>query len=638
MDNGVTGLFIIMKKPETAPLSAEEAQVLLTASSLWTDSEPQHDTMRILDPSAPQFSHQPIESLMGDNQSFQPQVIIDGDDRRRITNTTSFPWNTYCYLSVDFPSPVNKSGRGTGCIVGPHMVLTCAHNVYHREGGVFADSVAVTPGQKQSTAGGPVSSQYDEVNGTYFHTDPSYPTASEDDQWNYDYGAVLCYTDFRNNNISTYMPVVFSANLSENDTIYVAGYPRDVKTETNSQALWEGSGKIVEVTSMLFYYTADSTGGNSGGPIVKKNGQYDTGTIVGIHAGEGDNINGGPRLGSHNQALVTEWMQWTPPPSIEGVVFEDTFPLSSIDRTKWPVVDGAWVYNVGTNASSPPYALWMNGTPNGGNLIESKAINLSSSTYAILNYHYDKATLGDPPDPGDDLIFSYLSTHGWEEIDRQLGVGSHMRNYRLVTIQLPEDALHANFKLRIESLGDPAVGSEIYDNWFVDDVNIVAKGPGSIKVFEETFKDDLMNSPLWQKMYGVNVRGTGLNEPSPPYCLRLNGHPGNYDDVWSKEMDLSDYSRAVFSYYYARMGGYESPDAGDDLIFSYMSTHGWVELNRHFGSGPDMWSFSDQVRITLPSNALHERFMFRIQSIGTPNSYWIYDDWFVDDIVVEAWR
>ena len=37
--------------------------------------------------------------------------------------------------------------------------------------------------------------------------------------------------------------------------------------------------------------------------------------------------------------------------------------------------------------------------------------------------------------------------------------------------------------------------------WFVDDVNIVAKGAGPIKVFEETFKDDLMNSPLWQKMY-----------------------------------------------------------------------------------------------------------------------------------------
>jgi len=326
-------------------------------------------------------------------------------------------------------------------------------------------------------------------------------------------------------------------------------------------------------------------------------------------------------------------------PSSEGVVFEDTFPSGSIDREKWPVVDGAWIYNVGYDASSPPYALLMNGTPNGGDMIESKTIDLSSSTYAILNYHYDKATLGDPPDPGDDLIISYLSTQGWKEIDRQLGVGSHMHHYRLVSIHLPENALHANFKIRIESIGDPGVDSQIYDNWFVDDVNIVAIGGNMpIKVFEETFPNDLMDSPLWQKMYGVNVRGTGLNEPSPPYCLQLNGHPGNYDDVWSKEIDLSDYSRAVLSYYYSRMGGYESPDTGDDLIISYMSPHGWVEIDRQLGSGPDMWSFSDQVRINLPSDALHERFMFRIQSIGTPNWYYIYDDWFVDDIVVEVWR
>ena len=409
--------------------------------------------------------------------------------------------------------------------------------------------------------------------------------------------------------------------------------------------------------------------GSSGGPIFNSNKR-----IVGVLSrGASDCSNPGPDYfgtlyrawtgGGTPDTRLSNWLDpfstgilfmdgKNPPiePSVDGVVFEDTFPSWSIDRTKWPVVDGATIYNAGYDASSPPYAVLMNGTPDGGDLIESKAINLSSFTYAILNYHYDKATMHDPPEsgdelepgPGDDLIISYLSNHGWVEIDRQLGFGSHMRNYRLVSIHLPTDALHSNFKIRIESIGDSAAGSEIYDNWFVDDVNVVGQGStgssGPVRIFEETFPTDNMNSPLWSLMYGVFVSSRAAGEPSAPFSLNLNGYPGNYDEVRSKKMDLSEYSRAVLSYRYAQTCGNESPDDGDDLIISYWNGWSWIELDRQLGSGPDMESFSAPVRLTLPASAMHDEFMFRIQSIGTASWYDVYDDWFVDDIIVEVWR
>ena len=56
----------------------------------------------------------------------------------------------------------------------------------------------------------------------------------------------------------------------------------------------------------------------------------------------------------------------------------------------------------------------------------------------------------------------------------------------------------------------------------------------------------------------------------------------------------------------------------------------------HPGDGPSMTSY-EKVTIDLPVEALHSRFRLRVRSIGIGGaSYNICDDWFIDDISVEA--
>ncbi len=315
----VSCVCILMKKPNQKPLSADEAQILLTASSLLTESQPKPENVVILDPFDTRLNLISIEELLvNDEQPFTPEISIGTDDRTRITNTSSYPWNTHCYLGgIQFPS-VPNSYRGTGCIVTPYMVLTCGHNVYHQATNSWAENnITITPGQKQDHEYADVIRPYGTKNSAELRTNSQFIAGEQSVE--YDYGAVLFNESF--SEINTYMPVEFSNSfLSVGDTIYIAGYPKKVKLgtldeEPNSQAFWEGSGEIVAMNSSILNYWVDTSGGDSGAPIRSSNGILEQDRIIGIHGGGTEDptpVNGGVRLGQENQALITEWMQWTP--------------------------------------------------------------------------------------------------------------------------------------------------------------------------------------------------------------------------------------------------------------------------------------------------------------------------------------
>ena len=132
----------------------------------------------------------------------------------------------------------------------------------------------------------------------------------------------------------------------------------------------------------------------------------------------------------------------------------------------------------------------------------------------------------------------------------------------------------------------------------------------------------------------ATVDAAGINEPSAPYSLRLNGHPSGGDVVESATIDLSAYPRATLTYCYQQTGEGKSPGENDDLIIEYYSGSGWVELDRQLGSGPDMTVFERRI-LNVPADALRSRLKLRMRSIGpqtaarAPNSW---DDWFVDDV------
>ncbi len=152
---------------------------------------------------------------------------------------------------------------------------------------------------------------------------------------------------------------------------------------------------------------------------------------------------------------------------------------------------------------------------------------------------------------------------------------------------------------------------------------------GRIPWFED-FPTVTIDSLRWCVNFGpATISSAGVNEPSPPYSLNLNGSATGGDEIQTCDIDLSSESNVILSYYYQRTGSGNSPEAGEDLFVDYLSASGsWRNLKQHLGDGIDMNQFVQEM-IKLPDDAYHNNFRVRFRNIATAGNY---DDWFVDDI------
>ena len=193
---------------------------------------------------------------------------------------------------------------------------------------------------------------------------------------------------------------------------------------------------------------------------------------------------------------------------------------------------------------------------------------------------------------------------------------------------VPSDqAIGSDYKIKITSTSNPAFFDESDDYFSIDEVSQI--------LFEDTFPSTKIDPAKWIVISGVKVDNMGIDEPSPDYSLRLNGHPSGGDLIESAVIDLSIYEGATLTYYYQRTGYGNSPEQGEDLIIEYHDGYSWVELDRLGGDGPDMNNY-EQVTIPLPNEALHAGFSFRFRNKGTLHASQRYDDWFVDDVKIEV--
>ena len=347
-DLGKKGEFcIFLRKPEERRLSVGEAKTLLENSVRWREQGPPAGISEILDPADPRLQGQPVVPKLPDHTPIlnvpaspepdkpappaypgrenrsgvnperipppRPERVVGTDDRTRVTdvdpyNTESYAWNTVGYVCNDYPS--YRSYRGSGAIVGPYMVLTAGHMVYDwsTEGG-YASAVCFAPGQRQMSPGGAVERPYGELTASSWQTNSNYIDALKTNpaaQFDYDYAAVFFNTSFASMGLNTYMPVVFDYNPAINDAINLAGYPASVQGETNSQGMWRSSGNVTAIADRVIYYNADTTGGNSGGPVGELviPGQR---RIIAVH---GVSTPGACRMVSQNQEIIESWMCW----------------------------------------------------------------------------------------------------------------------------------------------------------------------------------------------------------------------------------------------------------------------------------------------------------------------------------------
>lgn len=154
---------------------------------------------------------------------------------------------------------------------------------------------------------------------------------------------------------------------------------------------------------------------------------------------------------------------------------------------------------------------------------------------------------------------------------------------------------------------------------------------GRIPWFED-FPTTTIDTLKWSYNYGpAEINSTGLNPPSPPYSLNLDGNALGGDEIQSCAINLAGENGVILSYYFQRTGGGNSTEAGEDLWVDYLnSSNTWVNLQQHPGDGPDMTNF-EPVSVGLPADAYHSNFKIRFRNLATSGDY---DDWFVDDILL----
>ncbi len=161
---------------------------------------------------------------------------------------------------------------------------------------------------------------------------------------------------------------------------------------------------------------------------------------------------------------------------------------------------------------------------------------------------------------------------------------------------------------------------------------VSAGQPLAIPFFEE-FASGSIEPANWVINANAEASTAGINEPSPPYSLNLNGNPSTRDTLVSQAINLSDQDSVVLSYYYQRTGGGNKPEIGDDLFVEYSNSSGqWILLRQHLGAGQNMITF-EPVSILLNTDALHSAFRLRFRNIAGPAG--ASDDWYIDNIRVD---
>ena len=336
-----TNVCVFMLKPELKPLTRQEAQTLLTASTLWKEQPPPSSRMAVRKPDDPRLTATPMplpfasaadlvkprarsvvsgvsheaapgEPVFGRAAPVRAKArsyVVGADDRTRVTNTGIYPYSTICFLSMEFAEGMY---RGSGTLVSPYMVLTCGHVVFDKAAGAWAKHITITPGQRQYTDGGDVEEPWGSFNARWFSTSDAY---TQGGNWAYDYGALHFEDAFWG--VGTFTPVEFNSTFAADDVINMCGYPGEAQgASTYSQ--WYAPGNVVKIEDRLICHTMDSYGGSSGSSMYYYT-PPSTRRIVGVHNFGSTDYNGGAYLCQENKDVIIEWMQWTPgrqgPPS-----------------------------------------------------------------------------------------------------------------------------------------------------------------------------------------------------------------------------------------------------------------------------------------------------------------------------------
>jgi glutamyl endopeptidase len=196
-----------------------------------------------------------------------PEIVFPSDNRVQINNTTILPYFWVGRVDIQFPS--GAAGFGTGTLIGPDRVLTCAHNLYQKQYGGWASEVnfslarngAVYPYGSADKSGLYVTEDYQTLS-------PPAPNAAGNvtdyTRYLFDYGVIRLqkYLDPADGVFPGMYPA--TDNEIKNRLCDIAGYPGDKPPGT----MWNGNGTLPNHADDVFlFYQISTYGGQSGSAV-----------------------------------------------------------------------------------------------------------------------------------------------------------------------------------------------------------------------------------------------------------------------------------------------------------------------------------------------------------------------------------
>lgn len=208
---------------------------------------------------------------------------IIGDDERVIDWTKS---GVVKLMSSDYYI-------GSGFVVSDHVIATAAHCAYDKftKKGLPISEILLFDNSGNVTMNAtPVQSH---IPVDYINNSSS---SSSSSATNYDYALITVKED-----LSAYacfnLGVPLDNFVNGNSAVTVTGFPGDYNTNTTHMK-YSSNGIICGGNGSLIYYSADTTGGNSGGPVYLTESAYGRTyyTVVAIHTSGGSYQNHGTRI------------------------------------------------------------------------------------------------------------------------------------------------------------------------------------------------------------------------------------------------------------------------------------------------------------------------------------------------------
>lgn len=199
------------------------------------------------------------------------QKVVGKDDRVR-ANVNNSPYKQIGYMEMAF----KKNNKmvwyvGTGTIIGSNKVLTAGHNLFDRDTRSWATGVIFQPKMNNWIA-----PAY--INSSKLNVPIGWSSKGDN---NYDIGVVTL-----SKSVSSYGKLKYTVP-AVNKTLFstISGYPGE---STKSGSQWYGNGNAL-VSNQRISYSIDTTGGQSGSPIINN------GSIIGVHT-LGSSANSGVRI------------------------------------------------------------------------------------------------------------------------------------------------------------------------------------------------------------------------------------------------------------------------------------------------------------------------------------------------------